>query len=72
MRPTPAQAPRRLPLHCFFITGDLLAEYLLSDQVGFKLNLNNVTNKLYADSLYTGHYIAGAARAIRLTMSARF
>ena len=59
-------------MHCFFITGDLLAEYLLSDQVGFKLNLNNVTNKLYAESLYTGHYIAGAARAIRLTMSARF
>jgi catecholate siderophore receptor len=31
-----------------------------------------VTNKLYADALYTGHYIPGAGRSIQLTMTARF
>ena len=44
----------------------------MSQAVGFKLNVNNVTNKLCADSLYTGHYIPGLGRKIQLTMTARF
>ena len=55
-----------------FVTADLLAEYTLSDAVAFKLNINNVANKLYADSLYRGHYVAGAPRAVQVTMTARF
>jgi catecholate siderophore receptor len=54
------------------VTGDLLAEYTLSDAVAFKFNVNNVTNKLYADSLYTGHYIPGSGRVYYLTMTARY
>ena len=70
-----SQTPNRNPVGIVaprFITGDLLAEYTLSDQVGFKLNVLNVTNKLYADSLYTGHYIPGQGRMVQLTMTARF
>ena len=70
-----SQTPNRNPVGIVapaFITGDLLAEYTLNEQVGFKLNVNNVTNKLYADALYTGHYIPGAGRSIQLTMTARF
>ena len=70
-----SQTPNRNPAGIVapsFVTGDLLAEYTLNEQVGFKLNATNVTNKLYADSLYTGHYIPGAGRAIQLTMTARF
>ena len=33
----------------------------------WKLNLTNVTDKLYADQLYRGHYIPGKARAVQLT-----
>jgi catecholate siderophore receptor len=70
-----SQTPNRNPAGIVapsFVTGDLLAEYTLNEQVGFKLNVNNVTNKLYADALYTGHYIPGAGRSIQLTMTARF
>jgi catecholate siderophore receptor len=70
-----SQTPNRNPAGIVapsFVTGDLLAEYAMSEQVGFKLNVNNVTNKLYADALYTGHYIPGAGRSVQLTMTARF
>jgi catecholate siderophore receptor len=40
--------------------------------VAFKFNVINVTNKLYADSLYTGHYIPGQPRTYYATMTARF
>ena len=36
-------------------------------QIAFKLNVINVTNKLYADSLYTGHYIPGQPRTVYAT-----
>jgi len=70
-----SQTPNRNPAGIVapsFVTGDLLAEYTLNEQVGFKLNVNNVTDKLYADALYTGHYIPGAGRSVQLTMTARF
>ena len=56
-----------------FVTGDLMAEYaLLPDQLTFKLNVTNVTDKLYADSLYTGHYVPGQGRLVMLTGSFKF
>jgi catecholate siderophore receptor len=70
-----SQTPNRNPAGIYapkFVTGDLLAEYGLNDAVAFKLNVVNVTNKLYADALYTGHYIPGAGRSYQLTMTARF
>jgi catecholate siderophore receptor len=70
-----SQTPNRNPAGIVapkFVTGDLLAEYTLSDAIAFKLNITNVTNKLYADSLYTGHYIPGAPRSVQLTMTGRF
>jgi catecholate siderophore receptor len=70
-----SQTPNRNPAGIVaprFVTGDLLAEYALNEAVAFKLNVANVTDKLYADSLYTGHYVPGAARSVQLTMTARF
>jgi catecholate siderophore receptor len=55
-----------------YVTGDLMAEYSVSETVTLKANLSNVTNKLYADSLYTGHYIPGAGRLFQLTASLKF
>ena len=37
-----------------------------------KANLSNVGNKLYADALYTGHYIPGAGRNLQVTLTAKF
>ncbi len=55
-----------------FVTADLLLEYAFSDDYKFKFNVNNVANKLYADPLYTGHYIPGAGRIFQLNFTAKF
>lgn len=70
-----AQTPNRNPAGIIaphFVTGDLLAEYSVSNALAFKLNVLNVSNTLYADSLYSGHYIPGAGRSVQLTMTTRF
>jgi catecholate siderophore receptor len=56
-----------------YITADLMAEWEpVQDRVTFKANLNNVTDKLYADQLYTGHYIPGPGRTLYVTGSFKF
>ena len=70
-----AQTPNRNPAGIVaprFVTADLLAEYAFNDSISFKVNVVNVTDKLYADSIYTGHYIPGQARTLYVTMSARY
>jgi catecholate siderophore receptor len=54
-----------------FITGDLMAEYD-AGPVQFKLNVTNVSDELYADVLYRGHYIAGKPRTVQFTTVAKF
>ena len=70
-----SQTPNRNPAGIVaprYVVGDLLAEYTVSDAVSLKLNVNNVTNKLYADTLYTGHYVPGAGRMVYLSVTARY
>ncbi len=55
-----------------FVTGDLMAEYVVNEMLAVKANLTNVTNKLYADSLYSGHYIPGAGRLLQVSASVKF
>ena len=56
-----------------FVTGDLMLEYaLVPNQLTMKFNLSNVANKLYADQLYSGHYIPGAGRLAQLSASWKF
>ena len=55
-----------------FVTMDLMAEYEVSESVSLKLNVANVTDKLYADSLYRGFYTPGAPRTAQLTLKATF
>lgn len=55
-----------------YVTGDLMAEYKINEQVTFKGNVSNFTNKLYADALYSGHYVPGAARVVQVTLSIKF
>lgn len=54
-----------------YVTADLMAEYTLQD-LSFKLNLSNLTNRLYADMVYRGHYIPGKGRQVQLTGTYRF
>ncbi len=56
-----------------FVTADLMAEYTVAPRsMTLKANLSNITNKLYADSLYTGHYIPGPGRLMQLTVSWKY
>jgi catecholate siderophore receptor len=55
-----------------FVTADLMAEYIINQQFTVKANVSNVTNKLYADSLYRGHYIPGTGRLVQVALNAKF
>ena len=55
-----------------FTTVDAMAEYTLNDANVLKFNISNLTNKLYADSLYRGFYAPGAPRRIELSWKSMF
>lgn len=55
-----------------FVTGDLFAEYKLNTTWNFKLNVSNVADKYYGDTLYRGHYIPGAGRLFQGTVVVSF
>jgi len=55
-----------------FVTADLMAEYALSDQFTLKANVSNITDKLYAESLYHGHYVPGTGRLMQVALTAKF
>ncbi len=55
-----------------YATVDLMAEYLINERLTLKANLSNVGNKLYADALYSGHYVPGAGRNLQVTLNAQF
>ncbi|MDD2881820.1 MAG: TonB-dependent siderophore receptor [Rhodoferax sp.] len=55
-----------------WVTADVMAEYQMNDKFTLKANVSNITNELYADQLYSGHYIPGAGRVVQLTGSLKF
>ncbi len=55
-----------------FTTLDLMAEYTINDLTSLKLNVTNVTNELYADTLYRGFYGPGAPQSVQLTLKVQF
>ena len=55
-----------------WVTADAMVEYQASDKFTLKANISNITNALYADQLYTGHYIPGAGRLVQLTGTLKF
>ena len=55
-----------------FTTVDAMAEYQLDASQTLKLNVSNLTDELYADSLYRGFYAPGAARQVQLSYKVLF
>lgn len=55
-----------------FTTADLMVEYTIDWRMSVRLNVNNVTDELYADGLYTGFYTPGAARNAQLSLKVTF
>jgi catecholate siderophore receptor len=54
-----------------FVSADLMAEYVTGN-LALKLHVTNLADKLYADQLYRGHYIAGKPRTVQLTSTYTF
>ncbi len=55
-----------------FTTVDAMAEYQLSEKNVLKLNVTNLGNKRYADTLYRGFYAPGAPRIVQLSLKSSF
>jgi catecholate siderophore receptor len=55
-----------------FVTADLMAEYTINQNFSVKANVGNLADKLYAESLYRGHYVPGAGRLLQVALTARF
>ena len=55
-----------------FTTVDAMAEYTLDANQSFKLNVTNLTDELYANTLYRGFYAPGAARQVQLSYKVLF
>jgi len=68
------QAPNRNPgwMAPAFTTLDVMAEYSFSERYVLKGNITNATNVLYADALYSGHYVPGSGRNVQVTLNIKF
>lgn len=68
------QAPNRNPgwLAPSYATVDVMGEYKFNERYTLKANISNVSNTLYADSLYAGHYVPGSGRNTQLTLNVKF
>lgn len=55
-----------------YATLDLMTEYKFSEKVTLKGNLINVTDKLYADAVYNGHYLPGSGRNLQVSLNIKF
>lgn len=55
-----------------FTTVDAMVEHTVSESTLLKLNITNLRDKLYADSLYRGFYAPGAPRRVELSLKTLF
>ncbi|RJG08015.1 TonB-dependent siderophore receptor [Noviherbaspirillum cavernae] len=55
-----------------FVVADAMAEYTIDQTWSAKLYVSNLTDKLYADTLYRGFYAPGSPRRVQLTLKAAF
>ena len=55
-----------------FTTADAMAEYAVTPATTLKLNVTNLTDELYADSLYRGFYAPGQARKVQFNLKHQF
>ncbi|PJI97149.1 catecholate siderophore receptor [Acidovorax sp. 69] len=55
-----------------FSTIDAMVEYSFDEKTTLKLNVSNLTDRVYADALYRGFYTPGAPRSVQVTLKTRF
>jgi catecholate siderophore receptor len=62
---TPNRAPG-------YVKADALVEYKISEGNTVKLNVDNLFNKVYYNTLYRGFAAPGDERSVRVTLTSRF
>ena len=55
-----------------YVKADALVEYRINNDNSLKLNIDNVFDKVYYNTLYRGFAAPGDARAVRLTLTSKF
>ena len=55
-----------------FTTVDAMVEHTLTDNTVLKLNVSNLSNKLYIDQVYSSFYIPGTPRRVELSLKTLF
>lgn len=55
-----------------FTTVDAMVEHTLTDNTMLKLNVSNLSNKLYIDQVYSSFYIPGTPRRVELSLKTLF
>ena len=55
-----------------FTTVDAMVEHTVSDNTVLKLNVSNLSNKLYIDQVYSSFYIPGTPRRVELSLKTLF
>ncbi len=55
-----------------FTSVDAMVEHTLSDNTVLKINVSNLTNKLYIDQVYSSFYIPGVPRRVELSLKTLF
>lgn len=55
-----------------YVTYDAMASVPVNDRTTLRLNINNLTNEEYFDSIGGGHLIPGAGRSVTLTTDVKF
>jgi catecholate siderophore receptor len=55
-----------------FTTVDAMVEHNLSDNAIVKLNVTNLSNKLYIDQVYSSFYVPGTPRRVELSLKTLF
>lgn len=55
-----------------YVKADALVEYRVNADTSVKLNIDNLTGKVYYNTLYRGFAAPGEERSARLTLTSRF
>lgn len=55
-----------------YVAYDAMVEYTINADMFVRMNVNNLTDKVYGDQLYPGFYTPGEARGVKATLGLRF
>ena len=55
-----------------YVKADALVEYVISPSNTVKLNIDNLFDKVYYNTLYRGFAAPGAERSVKLTLTSKF